>query len=373
MPAVAFGRYQLLERLAVGGMAELFLARAQGDGGFSKTCVVKRVLPHLAADAGFVSMFLDEARLAARLDHPGIAQIFDLGKVGTDYYLAMEYLAGEDAAAILAKLEDRQRQLPVPLAVQIVALAADALHFAHEHRGDDGRPLQVVHRDVSPGNLFVTYRGQVKVLDFGIAHGAGRLGRTEPGQVKGKTAYMSPEQSLAQPVDRRTDVWALGVCLYELLTARRLFTGRTAVETALQVVQDPIPSLRAARPEVPEALEQVVMQALERDVQQRWPTAQAFAEALRPFLPGPADRTLSDELRSLFGESRAQLQLGKASALPQSRGPGTEALGKAPRVVDATEALRSRDPAPATDPSGVAPGRTSRRGLVLGAGLATGA
>lgn len=326
MPAVVFGRYQLLERLAVGGMAELFLARAQGEGGFEKVCVVKRVLPHLATDGSFVSMFLDEARLAARLEHPGITQIFDLGKIGEDYYLAMEYLPGEDAAAVLSKIVETKTSLPVPLVARLVADAAEALHYAHEHG--------VVHRDVSPANLFVTYRGQVKVLDFGIAHAAGRLGRTEPGQVKGKAAYMSPEQAKGLPLDRRTDVWALGVCLHELLAGQRLFTGTSAIEVAKQVCELPVPTVESRRDGLPPGLAKVVSQALERPLVKRFQTAEALRQALLPYASEVSTAGLAEAMRGLFGTARAEERLARSRPQPVRT------------TLPATESLRAPGPAP---------------------------
>jgi serine/threonine protein kinase len=277
---VAFGRYVLLEQLALGGMAEIFLAKAVGEAGFEKAFVVKRVLPHLTLAHGFVEMFLDEARIAAQLNHPGIVQIFDLGKQDGDYYFAMEYLAGEDVSAVVRRCEELGRRIPVDVAVKIAAAAAEALHYAHRYHTPDGRPLGIVHRDISPSNLFVTYHGTVKVLDFGIARAEQRLQQTRAGHIKGKAAYMAPEQARGEQVDARADVWALGVCLHEMLTGRRLFLRDSSGDTLLAVREGPIPRPRELRPEIPVELDALIMQALERDVSRRCPSADVLRTGL---------------------------------------------------------------------------------------------
>ncbi len=325
MPApLLFGRYLLLDRLAVGGMAELFLAKATGDGGFEKVCVIKRVLPHLAADDSFVKMFLDEARIAARLEHPGIVQIFDLGKQDDDYYLAMEYLPGEDAASIFERAQTQQRPVPVDVACAIIAAAADALHYAHQMRGTDGKPLGIVHRDVSPANLFVTYRGQVKLLDFGIARAEERLRQTLAGEIKGKAGYMGPEQSRGLPVDRRADVWSLGVCLFELLAGRRLFAGSAPAQTVIKLLRGDLPSLRALRPEISAALEVVVQRSLAVHPRDRYQTALDLAHAVRDASGGTPQ--LDVYLTSLFGPDRAQAKLARATLQPRLRGNSTQPM-----------------------------------------------
>ncbi len=325
-----FGRYLLLQKLASGGMAEIFLAKATGAGGFEKTCVIKRVLPHLAANEAFVRMFLDEARLAARLSHPGIAQIFDLGQVGTDYYLAMEYLPGEDVGEIVDRSNDRQRMVPLDVAARIASAAADALDFAHKLAGEDGRPLGIVHRDISPSNLRVTYLGAVKVLDFGIALAGQRLQTTEVGVIKGKAAYMSPEQARGQPVDCRSDVWSLGVCLHELICGRALFPRGASATTGVAVLTMPIPPPSARRPDVPRELDAIVMTALERDPALRYATAQELSLALHRFLANrtyvPEGQHLGAYLRELFGPERAAAALSRTQALlPSTPGPQTDA------------------------------------------------
>ncbi len=344
MQPVPFGRYVLVDKLALGGMAELFLAKAQGAGGFSKTCVIKRVLPHLADDPRFVEMFLDEARLAASLNHPGIVQIFDLGQESGDYFLAMEYLAGEDLHAVQDALRTKGRAMPVALAVWLAEQAAAALHHAHERTGADGRSLGIVHRDVSPSNLLLTYDGALKLLDFGIARAEARLVKTHPDAMKGKAGYTSPEQAKGERVDRRSDVWSLGVVLHELLTGARLFPGQSIVEAALAAMQKPVPPPSALRPEVPAALDAVVLAALERDASRRTPSAEALRQALAQVraqepviasLPSPGEF-----LVELFGQAHATERRNRGAALPVNVAPPpTDALATpgSPR----TEQLRT--------------------------------
>lgn len=325
-PPVPFGRYMLFDRLAVGGMAELFLAKSMGEAGFQKTCVIKRVLPHLAESPAFVEMFLDEARLAAKLDHPGIVQIFDLGRQGDDYFLAMEYLAGEDASAIISRASMRKMDVPMEICAKIISSAAEALQYAHDLTDDDGRPLHIVHRDISPSNLFVTYQGSVKLLDFGIARAESRAQTTEVGQIKGKASYMSPEQAQGLPVDRRADIWALGVCLHELLTGQRLFGGENRAHTFSLVGRQQILRPSALKPGIPEQLDRVVMKALARNLADRYPTAERMRIDLDLFL---ADRTyvpqtiqLGDFLKALFGAERAEERIRRATAQVSVSQPG---------------------------------------------------
>ncbi|MBC7792863.1 MAG: serine/threonine protein kinase, partial [Clostridia bacterium] len=209
------GDYTILNRLALGGMAEILLAKRQGPMGFAKPVVLKRLLPQLAADKMFTTMFLNEAKLAARLSHPNIVQINDLGQSGASFYIAMEYLAGEDLATIIRVMSARKARLPKHIAARIVADSANALHYAHELRDDEGNSLGIVHRDVSPQNIFLTTQGTVKVVDFGIAKCEDREVKTQTGIVKGKIEYMPPEQMTGKRVDHRADIYALGVVLYE--------------------------------------------------------------------------------------------------------------------------------------------------------------
>ncbi|HEX4460669.1 MAG TPA: serine/threonine-protein kinase, partial [Polyangia bacterium] len=219
------GDYEILKRLAVGGMAEIFLARVRKLTGFQKMVVIKRILPQLAQNTDFVEMFLDEARIAATLEHPHIVQTYDVGMIDDSYYIAMEYLHGEDVRSIMRAVNTRLQAPPIEQALHIIISAAAGLHYAHEKVGFDGAPLDIVHRDVSPQNLIVTYEGSVKLLDFGIAKASNRLRETRVGTLKGKVPYMSPEQCRSEQLDRRSDIYSLGILMWELTLSRRLYRG----------------------------------------------------------------------------------------------------------------------------------------------------
>ena len=272
--ARSVGRYEILGELATGGMAEILLGRLSGPSGFERVVVIKRILPHLAREPAFVAMFLDEARTVARIHHPNVVQVHELGGdgAGRDLYLVMEYLEGESAAGLLRRLRVAGEMLDPWLAAHVIAESCRGLHAAHELT-DGEAPLDVVHRDVSPQNIFITYAGGVKVLDFGIAKAADRTVRTEAGQVKGKFAYMSPEQCLGKPLDRRTDVFALGAVLHELLTGRRVFKRATEMLTFKAICEQPVPPPSSVLASVPAALDEVCLRALARDREDRYATA----------------------------------------------------------------------------------------------------
>src|SRR5690242_4657129 len=267
--ARSFGKYTLVAKLATGGMAEIFLARLHGDGGFEKLVCIKRILPQLARDPQFVAMFLDEARVVARISHPNVCQVFELGELAGQYYIAMEYLEGVP----LARFRRREPGFAPPsprLVAGAGAQACEGLHHAHQLKGKDGELLGVIHRDVSPQNLFVTVDGIVKVLDFGIAKVQDASSKTSTGAVKGTYAYMAPEQLRNEGLDRRTDVWAVGTVLWEVLARRSLFKRDTEFLTFQAIVQDPIPDIRELRPDVPGTLAEVIACALSRDRDERF-------------------------------------------------------------------------------------------------------
>lgn len=297
------GRYQVVGRIATGGMAEIFLARVLGPSGFDRPVVLKRVLPHLARDERFVDMFLDEARTVARIRHPNVVHVHELGRDNNQLFLVMEYLEGESAEVLLRRLRSQSRQLPHALAAHIVAEAAAGLHAAHELTDERGELVQLVHRDMSPHNVIVTYAGQVKVIDFGIARTAERIARTEAGQVKGKFAYMSPEQCLAEPLDRRSDVFSLGIVLFELLAGRRLFKRHNDLLTLRAICQDPIPRISDVDPSVPPRVDEIVAKALRRAPAERWPTAGAMRRELSLLIRElPLDDAPSELLAALMRE-----------------------------------------------------------------------
>ena len=256
-----FGKYTLMRRVATGGMAEIFLARQQGAGGFEKDVVLKRLLPVHAENQEFVQMFLDEARIAAHLTHPNIAQIFDLGQVGDDYYIAMEYVHGVDLRRLCSQGIAEGNYLPLHHAVRIIAEVCDALAYAHARTTTYGAPLDIVHRDISPTNVLVTYEGGVKIVDFGIAKAANKISVTKTGQIKGKYGYMSPEQCRGLEIDARSDIFAVGINLYEITLGRRLFRGDTETETIAAIENGIIPAPRSVSPDYPERLERIVLKA----------------------------------------------------------------------------------------------------------------
>src|SRR5229473_2100159 len=255
-----FGRYELLKRLAGGGMGEVYLARQRGIDGFQKLLVIKTLLPHLCEDEEFITMFKDEARVTAQLIHPNICQVFEFDQVGGVYYMCMEYLRGED--------------LRVPLICRIIADAASGLDFAHRLRDAKGEPYHIVHRDISPQNILVTFEGGVKIIDFGVAKAAGRAQHTRTGALKGKCSYMSPEQAAGATVDGRSDIFALGIVLHELLTGRRLFKAEDDVQTLARVRECRVPPPSQLDPGLPPDLDPIVLKALAKDPAARYAGAQ---------------------------------------------------------------------------------------------------
>jgi len=279
------GRYQLTRKLATGGMAEVFLAKAAGPMGFEKTLVLKRILPHLAEEPAFVEMFLSEAKLAAQLTHPHIVQIFDFGEADGAYFLAMEYIDGPNLR-VLGKRASAQGVSPPPaLCARIIANACEGLAFAHDFVDPDtGEPLGLIHRDISPDNILVSRQGAVKVVDFGIAKAAGQSHRTQSGVIKGKLAYMPPEQVRSKPLDRRVDVYALGVVLYELLTAHKPFAADADVGLMQAILFEPMTPAAHHRPELPESLLRILDKALAKDREQRYPDCLALQSDLEDFI-----------------------------------------------------------------------------------------
>jgi serine/threonine protein kinase len=303
---VRFGKYVLLDRLAVGGMAEIFLARQEGMEGFEKTVVIKRIRPHLSKQKSFVDMFLDEARLAAQLSHPNIVQIHELGQVGDSYFIAMEYVFGRDMARIIPKAERMGIAFPHVYALQIASEICEALYYAHQRSDAWGNPLHIVHRDVTPENVFVSFDGAVKILDFGIAKARGQTGQTTAGEIKGKLSYMSPEQALANPLDCRSDIFTLGVVLYEWLTGFRLFTGDSEVAVLRSISEGKIYGPSYFKPDIPPEVEAVVMRALEKDREKRYPTAWDMQRDLDRVLGAsefrPSSMHLANFVRQLFSD-----------------------------------------------------------------------
>src|SRR5690554_3192865 len=279
-PQPMFGRYELVAHLATGGMAEIFLARERGLAGLERLVVIKRILPTLAGDASFVDMFLREARIIARLSHPNVIQIFELGEENGNYYIAMEYIHGSTVREMQVLAEKAGSVLPVEVTCSVLDQAARGLHAAHELRGLDGNPLGLIHRDISPHNLMCTTEGFVKVLDFGVAKASRGVEATHSGHLKGKFAYMSPEQCQGHKLDRRADVFALGIVIWESLTGKRLFKREKDLDMMRAVVQEPSPAPSDYNARVPAGIDRVVLRALHKDREQRYQTAEAFRSDL---------------------------------------------------------------------------------------------
>jgi serine/threonine-protein kinase len=301
-----FGKYTLIDRLAVGGMAEIFLARQAGLAGFEKTVVIKRIRPHLSKEANFVRMFLNEAKLAAQLNHPNVVQIYDLGKINESYFIAMEYLFGRDMRKIIPKAETLGIPFPMVYALKIASSVCEGLYYAHQRSDRYGNPLNIVHRDVTPENIFVSFDGTVKILDFGIAKAANRTDQTRAGEIKGKLSYMSPEQCMGRPLDRRSDLFSLGVVLYEWLTGFKLFTGDSEVAILRSITEGKIYAPSYFKSDIPDAVERILMRALEKDRDQRYQTAWEMQYDLDQFLGQyeftPSNIHLSNFLKQLFSD-----------------------------------------------------------------------
>jgi serine/threonine protein kinase len=268
-----FGQYILLDKVGSGGMAELFKAKKLGIEGFERVLAIKRILPHLSSDEEFIDMFIAEAKLVARLSHKNIAQVYDFGKIGQNYFIAMEYIRGKDLRVILKRCKDKNIKLPMALAVFIAKEVASALSYAHRQKDSTGENLKIIHRDVSPQNILISYEGEVKVVDFGIAK-AGAHSKTTTGMLKGKLSYMSPEQAWGKPIDHRSDIFALGIVLYEMLTGERLFKGDTELNTLERVREAKVEVLPSfINGDIPSELESMALKALSKEVADRYQVA----------------------------------------------------------------------------------------------------
>ncbi len=314
---VTLGRYQLLSRLAVGGMAEVYLARQGELSGFKTLVVVKKVLPHLAVKPDFIAMFLDEARIASMLDHPNVVRITEVGRTESEYFLAMELVQGKSLASILQQSERAKTPIPHNLSALVVANAAAGLHHAHQLTDASGNLLGLVHRDVSPQNIMVSFEGSVKVIDFGIARALGRLGDTNSGSLKGKLGYMAPEQARGEPVDARADIFSLGVVLWECIAGRRLFLRENELATLRAVVYEPIPSASKFT-EVDPALDAIIRRSVARNVEERFQTAEEMRIALERWVfssGGASTHDLSTLMKSWFPSDHLQWQRAARLAL----------------------------------------------------------
>ncbi|MFO0735719.1 MAG: serine/threonine-protein kinase [Labilithrix sp.] len=278
------GPYELIERIATGGMAEVYLSRRAGPHGFQKVVAVKRILPQLAQDSDFVAMFVDEARVCARLAHPNIVQVFDFGEHDGELYMAMEYVDGTTAARLVRAAASRGEEVPLEAALYIALSVLRGLDYAHSVRGEDGRALALVHRDVSPGNVLIDRSGAVKLTDFGIARAAEIERRTDAGQLKGKLGYMSPEQVVGKELDARSDLFTAAIVLAELVMLRPLFSGPNEIDVLMRIRDADLSVIDRAGPRVPDDVKAILFRAMARDRALRYPTAGQFAEAIEEVL-----------------------------------------------------------------------------------------
>jgi serine/threonine protein kinase len=305
----AFGKYYLVDKIAVGGMAEIFKARTFGHGGFENLFVVKRILAHMSDNEQFVQMFLDEARVTALLQHANVVRVWEFGKIASNYFLAMDCVEGKDSKLILRKLFERRKMLPREFAVYIAMEAAKGLDYAHKKSTNAGQALHIVHRDVSPSNILVSYAGEVKVADFGIVQASTVVETQTKGTLKGKIEYMSPEQALGQDLDRRSDIFSLGIVLWEMLTGRRAFKTDNEVKTLDKVRNVEIERAAVVNPAVPARLSDIVARCMEKDPADRYQDARELHSDLLSFLypatPDVVQQSLAHFMQELFAEEIA--------------------------------------------------------------------
>ncbi len=366
-----FGKYQILDLLAIGGMAEVYRARVTGAEGFEKIVVIKRIHAHLAAEKDLISSFIDEAKLAALLQHQNIVMIHDFGNVDGSYYIAMEYLHGRDLSRIIERGRDMSFPLRLEHILQIVSRICAGLDYAHNLKDANAVPLNIIHRDVSPQNILVTYEGNVKILDFGIAKAVGKCTQTQTGVIKGKVAYMSPEQARGMPVDHRSDIFATGILLYEMVTGQRMYLGQDTIQLLQKVsVADFVPAEKIVE-NLPPLLYEILRKALARDPDQRYQTDAAMLADIEEcaYQSGLrlSTRGLSQYMKQIFAD---EIEAEKAAAggtgfgLDQ-RTTGFSAMEEATQVPMESAAVRDpaapqeEEPAPAVKPQ--------RRGWVAAA------
>ncbi len=300
------GQYVIDEKIAQGGMAEIFKGRAIDPGGLERPVVIKRILPQIAADEDFVEMLVQEAKLAVQLSHGNIAQVFDLGRIDDDYFMVMEYVDGESLSRIARHLRQNNEWMPVPIALYIISEVANGLTYMHQKTDSRGNPLNIVHRDISPQNVIISWSGTVKIIDFGIAKATSQVSTTDSGVVKGKFAYMSPEHVGGEKLDGRTDIFSLAVILWELLTNQRLFKGKNNRETIQRVKRCRVPSAQGYREDIPKEVDKILKKALTKNKKNRYQSAHDFQlDLIRTLVqryPDFAPRNLQDYLNNLFAD-----------------------------------------------------------------------
>ena len=355
---IPFGKYLLLDRINIGGMAEVWRGKSFGAGGFERLVAIKRILPNIAEDEEFISMFIDEAKISVQLTHANVAQIHELGQIANNYFIAMEYIPGKDMRAIFDRGRKKSEPAPIPLVCYVIAKLCEGLDYAHRKKDGLGREMNIVHRDVSPQNVLVSYEGEVKVIDFGIAKAAGKATKTQAGILKGKFGYMSPEQIRGLPLDRRSDVFAIGVCLYEMLTGERLFVGDSDFSVLEKVRKAEVRAPSTHNVRIPEALERIVLKALAKDVEQRYQYASEVGEDLQRFLITSeaifSRKDLVQYMKTSFAEEveREKVRLAEYSEIKAPEGflYGSDALHPARRTpMPAGELRPVPTPAPGSE------------------------
>ncbi len=309
---IVFGKYLLLDRVSIGGMAEVFKAKYFGDVGFEKFLAIKRILPAMAEDEQFISMFIDEAKITGELSHPNIAQIYELGQLDTAHFIAMEYVWGKDVLQIQNRLRRVRKKMPPSMACYIVSKVCEGLDYAHQKTDEAGHPLHIVHRDVSPQNILVSFSGDVKIIDFGIAKARSRSVKTQAGVLKGKFGYMSPEQVYGLPLDQRSDIFSIGTLLYEMSTGKRLFTGETDFEILDKVRNAIVPVPSSVSPDIPPEVDRIILKALRKNADERYHWASDMLEDLTTFIMGQqpifTSKILAKVLAELFAEEKSKEQ-----------------------------------------------------------------
>src|SRR5262249_28106507 len=311
-----YGPYQLLEKVAVGGMAEVFKAKRSGVAGFEKVVAVKRILNHLSDNKEFVDMFIDEAKMVAGLTHPNIVQIFDLGRLERSYFIAMEYIHGRDLRSIMKRAKERGIRIPMDLSVAIINNVCAAPDSPHRKKEEAGRAMEIVHRDVSPQNILISFEGDVKLTDFGIAKAATKASTTDRGALRGKLLYMSPEQAWGKPMDRRSDLFSLGIVFYEMLTDQKPFLGSSEVSILETVRECKVAPPRSLNRDIPPSLERVVMKALEREPERRYQDASEMSRDLEAVMqespPAPTTAALARLMEQLYEPGERESEAAEA-------------------------------------------------------------
>ncbi|MBF5045506.1 protein kinase [Aggregicoccus sp. 17bor-14] len=352
------GKYLLLERINVGGMAEIFIAKEFGIEGVERILAIKKILPTMAEDQEFITMFIDEARISLQLNHANIVHIHELGKYEDNYFIAMEYVSGRDVRTLIERFRKRRTTMPTAQAVFVASKICEGLDYAHRRKDSRGRDLQIIHRDVSPQNMLISYEGEVKIIDFGIAKAANRSQKTQAGILKGKFGYMSPEQVRGQPIDRRSDVFAVGVILFEMLTGEKLFVGESDFSTLEKVRNAEVPLPTRLNPQIPADLERVLLKALARDPNERYQWASELQEDLLRFLRTGdsvySSKTLAGFMKESFADD-LQREADRMERYSSITGPDDvqRSVSAAQTEREATPSKRQSLPEPASGELGV--------------------